>query len=236
VVPRGADNLVLRAARLAAEELGLPGARFLLRKRIPAGAGLGGGSADAAAALVGLARLYGAKLGPEGRLALAARLGSDVPFACLGGTALGLGRGERLRALRLKRPFRAAIAVPRWRISTAAAFRRIDAGKYGLTGWKAKLRFAQALGRDEVTALQAVRLGNTFEFALGPRRAEIGSLRDRLAAAGLLTPRMTGSGSAVFGLFPAGVSAKRVVRRFEGSERLHVVSSTRSGLRVAVVL
>src|SRR5262249_45195322 len=122
-VPRGADNLVLRAARCFARETGIrAGARFTLVKRIPARAGLGGGSADAAATLVGLRALHGIAI-PRARLMeMAGALGSDVPFAVRGGTALGLGRGERLRALRPVAPFRALVVVPAWSIETRAAF------------------------------------------------------------------------------------------------------------------
>ena len=236
-VPTGAGNLVLRAAQLLRERHGLRGgSHFQLLKRIPMGAGMGGGSADAAAALVGLARLHGLRLPSRQRQELAAELGSDVSFACLGGTALGLGRGEQLRRLRLARAFRGVVAVPRWRVSTALAYRRIDRGKYGLTAWGAKLRFAQALGRDGVTALDGHRLGNTFELVLGDRGASFQSLCRRLGAAGLEHPRLTGSGSAVLAFPRARVSVESAIERFEGDERLYAVSSARSGLRVEVVL
>ena len=233
-VPGGRGNLVLQAADLMRENFGIGGAAIRLDKRIPAASGLGGASADAAATLLGLARLYGLRPPRSRLMELGARLGADVPFAILGGTALGLGRGERLKPLRLKRPFRAVIAVPRWRISTALAFRRIDVGKYGLTAWGAKLRSAQALGRDEVTALVGRRLGNTFELALGNRKGHLASLRERMSAAGLQEPLMTGSGSAVFGILPAGRSAKIVLSRFVGDERLHLVRSASPGSRIAV--
>jgi 4-diphosphocytidyl-2-C-methyl-D-erythritol kinase len=233
-VPRGRANLVLEAAHLMREQFGIGGAEIRLNKRIPAASGLGGASADAAGTLLGLERLYGLRPPRARLLELAGRLGADVPFAMLGGTALGLGRGERLRPLRLKRPFRAVIAVPRWRISTALAFRRIDAGKYGLTAWKAKLRFAQALGRDEVTALVGRRLGNTFELALGNRQKHLASLLERMSGAGLEHPRMTGSGSAAFGILPAKRPAKIVLSRFVGDERLYVVRSASPGSRIAV--
>jgi 4-diphosphocytidyl-2-C-methyl-D-erythritol kinase len=232
-VPRGAGNLVVAAAELMRAEHGIAGAHIRLRKRIPVASGMGGASADAAATIAGLARLFGLRLSRRRRMELGLRLGSDVPFAVMGGTALGLGRGERLWPLRLKRPFRAVIAVPRWRVSTALAFRRIDAGKYGLTAWGAKLRFAQALGRDGVTALAAQRLGNTFELALGNRNRHLDSLRERLSAAGLQAPRMTGSGSAVFGILPARKSAKIVLSRFVGDERLYIVRSASQGTRIA---
>jgi 4-diphosphocytidyl-2-C-methyl-D-erythritol kinase len=230
-VPRGAANLVLRAARLLADEYDLPGgARFSLVKRIPAGAGLGGGSADAAAALIGLARLHGLRLGRAERSALGARLGSDVPFALLGGTALGLGRGERLKPLRLVRPFRAVLAVPAWRVSTSLAFQRLDLRKYGLTRWRVKLRFAQSVGREAITVERALRMGNTFEQVLGKRRSEFLSLCARLRRAGVEEPHLTGSGSAVFGIIPAGLSGGRVVTRFTGSEALYMIRSRGTGL------
>lgn len=236
-VPRGSTNLVLRAARLVAKEYDLPGgARFTLVKRIPAGAGLGGGSADAAAALMGLARLHGLRIPIARRLAIGARLGSDVPFALRGGTALGLGRGECLRPLRLARPFRAVLAVPAWRISTARAFRRLDVRKYGLTRWRANLRFAQSIEREAVTVERALRLGNTFEQVLDERRSEFLSLCARLRRAGVEEPHLTGSGSAVFGIVPAGLPGGRVVTRFTGSEALYLIRSRGTGLTKTTLL
>lgn len=231
-VPSGSDNLVLRAARLARERWGIRGgAHFRLIKRIPAGAGLGGGSADAAAALAAMCRLYGLRPSPAERIAAAAELGSDVPFAWRGGTAIGRGRGERLKQLRLARAFRAVVAVPSWRVSTAEAYRQIDKNKYGLTGWAAHLRSAQHLERKAVTAEMAMRLGNVFEAALGGRRRDFLDLRRRLEGAGTAVPRLTGSGSAVFGLLPPGATWSSVVGRFSGSETLFLVRSARAGVR-----
>ncbi len=232
-VPAGADNLVLRAARLVHARLGLPGgARFHLVKRIPVQAGLGGGSADAAAAIAAVLALHGVRLARAERFAMGAELGSDVPFALAGGTAAGLGRGERLTPLRLASPLRAVLAVPGWGVSTAEAFRRIDSCKYDLTPWRPTLRFVASLGRNGVTASCAARLGNTFERVLGHHEQDFNDLCGRLRAAGLRQPRLTGSGSGVFGILPKGVSAREVVRRFSGSERLFVVRSRRVGLRL----
>jgi len=232
-VPRGAANLVLRAARAFAQRTGLKaGARFELVKRIPAGAGLGGGSADAAATLAALAALYGVRLARGERLALAAGIGADVPFSSLGGTALGLGRGEKLRRLRLARPFRALIAVPRWRVRTGPAFAQIDRNKYGLTGWGAKLRFAQRVGRESVSPERALLLGNTFESVLGRRAAQFKSLRSRLEHAGVRHCHLTGSGSAVFGILAAHAPIARVMAGFAGEEALYEVRSMRSAVTV----
>ncbi len=234
-VPKGAANLVLRAARLLARELSLKGgARFTLIKRIPSRSGMGGGSADAAAAAASLLALHGRRLSLSRRIEYASQLGSDVPFAISGGTALGLGRGERLRRLRLRSPFRAIVAVPRWRVSTAEAFRRHDAARNSLTHWERHRRFAVTVGRQQVEALSLTRRGNRFEQLLGRRRRDLESLRARLRVAGLLEPHLTGSGSAVFGIVPRGTSVREIVERFSGDEPLYAVRSVGRGLRLRI--
>jgi 4-diphosphocytidyl-2-C-methyl-D-erythritol kinase len=235
-VPAGADNLVLRAARLLREHRPrIGGARFTLTKRIPARAGLGGGSADAAAALVGLAAVHGVRLPVAERAALAARLGSDVPFAITGGTALGLGRGERLRRLRLARPFRAVIALPAWTVSTAAAYDRLDRRKNALTAWPAHLRSVRSLARRRVIPEVAMSLGNTFESVLGGRAGDFEELRAELCRCGASPVRLTGSGSAVFGLLPKGVRGKDFVRSVGVPVPLFLVRSAGRGLRVSAL-
>ena len=232
-VPVGEGNLVLRAARKVAAYAGIEGgASFLLVKRIPSRAGLGGGSADAAAAIAAMAALHGIRMPAGKRSALAAEIGSDVPFALIGGTALGLGRGERLRRIGLASPFRTIVAVPAWSVSTARAYAQISRTKYGLTAWPAKLRSAQSLGRERVSVSRALRLGNTFEGVLGSKREEFRSLRERLRAAGAVEVRMTGSGSAVFGILAPAFPARQVLGRFVGSEPLYLARSARAGLKL----
>jgi len=236
LVPAGAGNLVLRAARRLAAQAGIEGgASFLLVKRIPARAGLGGGSADAAAAIAAMVALYRLRITMTERLSLAAEIGSDVPFALRGGTAIGLGRGEKLHRVRLETPFQAIIAVPGWRVSTARAYEQINRSKYGLTAWAANLKFAQSLGRKRVTVSRALRLGNTFEKVLGSRQGDFVSLCERLRAAGASQIRMTGSGSAVFGVLPSYSPAEEVVGRFAGSEPLYLARSARAGLKLRVL-
>lgn len=235
-VPAGPDNLVLRAARLFAGRHGFAGGvAFELVKRIPAQAGLGGGSADAAAALLAMERLSARRTSRARRLALAESLGSDVPFAVVGGTCLGTGRGERLRRLRLARPFRALVVVPPWRISTADAFFQIDRKRLALTDWSAKLRFARLLSRAPVVPERALRLGNRFEDVLGEKREEFLSLRDRLQAAGAIDVGLSGSGSAIFGTIPPGLPSKIVARRFAGTEPRFAVRSERSSMRLEIL-
>ena len=236
LVPPGEGNLVLRAARKMAIRAGIEGgARFTLVKRIPARAGLGGGSADAAAAVAAMAALYRPRVSLAARRALCAEIGSDVPFALQGGTAIGLGRGERLTRVGLEAPFRLVLAVPGWRVTTARAYEEISRTKYGLTAWRTKLRFAQSLGRKRLSLSRALRLGNTFEGVLGSKREEFRSLCERLRAAGAVDVRMTGSGSAVFGTLAPSVAADQVVGRFAGSEPLYVARSARAGLKLRLV-
>lgn len=232
-VPATGTNLVLRAARLVAERLSLAGgARFLLTKRIPAQAGLGGGSADAAAAIAAVLALHGRRVPRDQGLALAAELGSDVPFAMIGGTALGEGRGERLTPLRLTRPFRAVLAMPEWRVSTEEAFRRIDRSRYILTEWGQASRFATTIRARGTISPRTSVLGNTFQKVLGVHQEAFESLCARLRAAGLNTPRLTGSGSGVFAMLPDGCSILEVAGRFSGSEPLYAVRASRAGLRL----
>lgn len=230
----GETNLVIRAARaFAARHRVTGGAHFRLIKRIPSGSGLGGGSADAAAALVALRALLRPDLDRQELLDLAAEIGADVPFALHGGTAIGTGRGERLDPQSLDRGFRALIATPSWRIATADAYRAFDRLKYGLTEWRSNLRSAQRIAREGIITIErALSLGNSFETTLGPRRGEFESLRDRLLDAGVQHARLTGSGSAVFGVIEAGVSARSVVSRFRGPEAIYLVHSTRAGVRL----
>jgi 4-diphosphocytidyl-2-C-methyl-D-erythritol kinase len=232
-VPAGRGNLALRAARLAVRHAGIDGGVHLrLTKRIPAQAGLGGGSADAAAALVAVFALYGVTVPLADRLTLGMELGADVPFALFGGTALGLGRGERLTRLERRRSFRAVIAVPRWRVQTAEAFRHLDRSRNGLTRWNSKLRFAKAVEGMGLWPYQALRLGNSFEAVLGARMPDFVGLCARLREAGVREPHLTGSGSAVFGMLGPRVVARCLFDRFRGSEALYVVRFAGSGLGI----
>jgi 4-diphosphocytidyl-2-C-methyl-D-erythritol kinase len=229
-VPQGPSNLVLEAARRVARHAGLEaGADFTLIKRIPSGAGLGGGSADAAATIVALERLHRFRLAHGDRVAIAASLGADVAFALAGGTALGTGKGEILRTLKLARPFRAIVIVPSWRIGTADAYARLARLKNRLTGWSAHLFSLQSLGREAIRAEDVVRLGNDFERVVGERRPQFESLSARMGAAGMSNARMTGSGSAMFCVLEPGAPARDVVGRFDGTEAVYVVRSSSRG-------
>ncbi|WP_051468092.1 4-(cytidine 5'-diphospho)-2-C-methyl-D-erythritol kinase [Actinomadura oligospora] len=126
-VPVDGDNLALRAARLLAESLGVePNVELRIRKAIPVAGGMAGGSADAAAALLACARLWRADLALPSLPDLAARIGSDVPFALLGDTAIGLGRGERLTPVETSGTFHWVFATAGGGLSTPAVYAECD--------------------------------------------------------------------------------------------------------------
>ena len=226
-MPRDRDNLVWTAGAALWRALGRSGppagAAVAIRKRIPAGAGLGGASSDAAAVLRALHRVWA----PAARARLlhevAAAVGSDVAFFLRGGTMLATGRGERTRALPALRPYVVVLASPPFAVSTPAAYRWWDA-MGGRTGRGGPADRSSRTGGDGASGGRAPagwradpgRLRNHLEDPVVARRPEIGEVASRLRAAGAWRAAMTGSGSAVFGLFEstaAGVRARRAIRR-----------------------
>ncbi|MBQ2719443.1 MAG: 4-(cytidine 5'-diphospho)-2-C-methyl-D-erythritol kinase [Clostridia bacterium] len=203
-VPVGEGNLAHRAAMLYMQKAALPlRVHVTIDKRIPVAAGLGGGSADAAAVLRALNRASGGRLG-EGRLAeLGAALGSDVPFCLFGHTRLCEGRGEVMRPLPALPPLSVVIAPSSERISTREAFAALDLAHSGFSETREHgdlEGLVDALSRRN-TADLTTKLYNIFEepvLALCPIAAE---KRRRLASLGALATLMSGSGPTVFGLF-----------------------------------
>ncbi len=198
--PEGPENLCWRAAEAYREARGWPdGARIELTKRVPSGAGLGGGSSDAAATLMALTELDSAPLEWEALREIAVELGSDVAFFLMTGTALGSGRGERLQALPLLPPCWILLTKPQFGISTVEAYGMLAGGDY--SHGEAVGRMAALLeGRADIEQI-ARQVRNDFSRALVERWPELGELRGRLAEGGALAAEITGSGSAVFGIF-----------------------------------
>ncbi len=197
-VPADDSNLVLRAARLFFAEAGLPvpDLHFRLEKRIPSQAGLGGGSSNAASALLALRTLYAPALSDEKLECMAARLGSDVPFFIRGGTMHCTGRGERIAPLPPLTAGWFVIVKPPEGFSTPAMYRRLDelppepARPDGMTA---------ALESGDIRAVAAA-LYNSFERAVPPDSA-VRAIENALRVHGALAAMLSGSGSAVFGLF-----------------------------------
>jgi 4-diphosphocytidyl-2-C-methyl-D-erythritol kinase len=195
------DNLAARAARAfyAATDLE-PQLAITLHKRVPAGAGLGGGSSDAAATLRALNGMHDHALDDDALLALGARLGSDVPFF-LADTpmACAWGRGERMLALAVSEPAPALVAVPARAVSTADAYRRLsETLAQEETGPRPSLLAAEDLASWRGLARVA---HNDFERVVLPDVPALVPALALLRARGAIIARMTGSGSAIFGVF-----------------------------------
>ncbi len=188
-----ADNLVLRAARAYREALAEPvSAAIHLTKRIPAAAGLGGGSADAAATLVALERLMGSPLGPGRLREIAAGLGADVPFFLDPRPCRAQGSGKRLQPLPGGVVLPLVVVKPAFPIRTAEAYGAVRPSAENL----------DAPGFPRLGKMHD-SLHNDFEAALFPRFPELGAIKARLLAAGALGALLSGTGSAVFGVFPS---------------------------------
>lgn len=206
-LPVDESNLVLRAARaFAAATKWRGGARFALEKRIPMGAGLGGGSSDAAAALRALNLLVGSPLAPDALAAVAAQVGSDCPLFLHTGAVVMRGRGERITAVdavaaaRL-RGRRVLIFKPGFGISTPWAYARMAAqpGNY-LAEPLAESRLRDWLGSPFAPAEQL--LFNNLESVAFAKHLALPTLLQELRERFALEPRMSGSGSACFALLP----------------------------------
>jgi 4-diphosphocytidyl-2-C-methyl-D-erythritol kinase len=199
-VPTGEDNLIIRAGRLLQVRFQIKnGARIHLEKRIPSPGGLGGGSSNAAVALLALARLWDLDVEFSELLDLARKLGSDVPFFLYGGTALGAGRGTEIFPLpEIEEKF-ILIVTPDEKISTAEAFARLNAT--GLT--KAESKSILQICRKEAQTLDLRQkdLINDFEESVFRAAPEIKRVKTALLELGSRQALLSGSGASVFGVF-----------------------------------
>ena len=209
-LPCDGRNITVKAAKLFFEEIGESkfGARIDMKKRIPVCAGMGGGSADAAAVLRALNRLTGAKLPARKLEEMGLKLGADVPFCVRGGTCLAEGQGEVLTRLADLPYCGIAICKPRFPISTPELFSKVDAREPGHEPDTEALM--KNIAEGDLHSL-ARGMKNVFEQVLSPEHAEIFSIKQRLMEQGAIGALMTGTGSAVFGLFDDLDSAKKCV-------------------------
>ena len=219
-VPSGEANICHAAARLVAAELGPgEGVRVEISKEIPVGAGLGGGSADAAALLCALPRFWGGELPPDTLRSLALRLGADVPYFLRSGSALGTGRGETLEYFTLDLPFAILLCTPPLHVSTAWAYGHVTPrARPGID-----LRALIERGLAETRALPGA-LVNDFEEPVFRAHPAIASIRERLIREGAIAASMSGSGSSVYGLFASAADAGRARAAFPPSTCLTSVT------------
>ena len=206
-IETGADNLAVKAQKAleAYCQKELP-CRIKLVKNIPAGGGLGGGSADAAAVLKGLNALYGLGLSEKEMLSAAARLGADVSFGILGGTALGSGRGEQLSPLPAVLPeYQVMLVIPSQGLRTPQVYSQWDAmdpQKRSPARRKAErfVKAAQSPHPQDAELLAA--LSNDLQPAAFELYPELAEIRSAMLQAGCAAAMLCGSGSTMFGLIP----------------------------------
>ncbi len=207
-LPNDERNLAVAAALRFQEETGIPlgGFSVSIHKQIPVCAGLAGGSSDGAAVLRALNVLTGAKLTPLRLAEIGRRVGSDVPYCVLGGTALAEGRGELLTPLPPLPPCPAVLCKPGWSVSTPELFARADGVRLRRRPDTAGL--LSALKAGDLGGV-ARRMYNVFEDVLPERRrAEIMDIKNALIQYGALGAAMSGTGPTVFGLFADGECAR----------------------------
>jgi len=202
------DNLVRKAAESVLEAIGIRGrVSIRLAKRIPMGAGLGGGSSGAAAVLLALPVLAGSVVGLPKLCELGAALGSDVPFFLLGGTAAGIGRGSELFPLPDGPRREGLLVAPAVHVSTAEAYRRLSA------------RLTAELQDSRIVSFQSLVWDrgvpddpcNDFEAVVFEQYRELADVKRRLVRTGAGPVLMSGSGSAIFGLFRGRGAAREVL-------------------------
>jgi 4-diphosphocytidyl-2-C-methyl-D-erythritol kinase len=214
-VPADRTNLVWKAAQRLWTAAGRAGdardVRVKLDKRIPPQSGLGGGSSDAAAALVGLRRIWKLRLDNEQIHDIAAELGSDVPYFLVGGTALLLGRGEQVFPLEELPRYWVLLLLPPFGVSTSDAY-----------AWLDEKRLRRGVEKPAARLFSGTLPGgNDLEAAVIDRYPVIGELAHQLVGLGAAPAAMSGSGSAVFGIF-------KTARRATAALRV----MTRTGVRV----
>jgi 4-diphosphocytidyl-2-C-methyl-D-erythritol kinase len=219
-VPLDERNLVWKAAQMvwaAASRRGEPRGRVRITKRIPVQGGLGGGSADAAAALVGWNRLWGTRLSARRLRELARSLGADVPFFLRAGTALGLERGDEIHPLD-DAPSRWVVLVfPPFGVSTSDAFRWWDEDQ----------------GRPPHA--DSMPVFNDLEAPVFRRHPELFEIRGALEGAGAMAAAMTGSGSTVFGLFETRLAARAASDRLRLTGWRSLVTRTATRLQAGLL-
>lgn len=222
-IPTGDTNLIVKAAKILSEKYGIKkGAGIHLEKRIPAPGGLGGGSSNAAVALVGLSRLWRIEIDFAELLKIAERLGSDVPFFLHGGTALGTGRGTEIFPLNDVEEKNILIVTPNVSVPTAKAFARLNAAHLTNKDSKSILQIC----RDEAQTLhfRQAESVNNFEKTVFEIEPEILRVKEKLLACESIRALMSGSGASVFAVFDTEKKLENAVSKLQTEKGWRVFS------------
>jgi 4-diphosphocytidyl-2-C-methyl-D-erythritol kinase len=237
-IPVDERNLIFRAGAALREKFGIKkGARIHLEKRIPAPGGLGGGSADAAIALLGLAKLWQIEINFDDLCEIGARLGSDVPFFLFGGTALGYGRGTDILPVNEREEKFMLVVAPQIDVPTAQAFAGLNAG--GLTNQTPESILKYCRSEAEKLNLRHSNLENDFEPSVFKIEPEIKRVKEKLLQLGASQALMSGSGASVFAVFDKEETRQATLKALENEQdwRMFAVATiSRSRYREALGL
>ncbi len=210
-LPTGEGNIAYKAAQMLTDEFGIgPGIDISLNKHIPVAAGLAGGSADAAAVLFGLNRMFGLKLSQKELMERGVKLGADVPYCIMRGTVLAEGIGEELTVLPAMPKCTVLIAKPPVSVSTKVVYEALDARE--ITVHPDIDGIIEGLKEGNLKRI-ASSMGNVLESVTIPMHPVIEQIKDEMKAAGALNAMMSGSGPTVFGLFENRAAARDAQRR-----------------------
>ena len=217
-VPTDERNLAVKAAKIFLRAAGEEdrGIQIQMEKSIPVGAGMAGGSADAAAVLRGLNRLLGRRFDRRELEKLAEEIGSDVPFCVAGGTALARGRGEVLEDLEPMPECQIVVCKPGFSISTPELFRKLD--QAGLKRHPDTEGMLEALRNQDLKAM-SVRMYNVFEEVDDRRMRSVAEIKSVMLDYGALGAIMTGTGSAVFGVYSDRSMAEKCAEELRREHR-----------------
>ena len=221
-VPEDSSNLVIRAAEAFFSKIGRRFAVSVqLEKNVPTEAGLGGGSSDAAATIRALNAIAGKPLSEDGLLALAASVGADVAFCLSGGTAICTGIGEKIEQIESPAHRFYAVVKGADRVSTPEAYRALDEIGGRMTDPPVKTDLVELAHGGRIA------LFNDFERVVFPVCPGIAGIKARLLSLGARDALMSGSGAAVFGLFPDAASAEKAAASFPDADAFAVESVAR---------
>ncbi len=213
-LPTDEGNIAYRAAKAVLLETGIKtGVKIHITKNIPCGAGMGGGSADGAAVLVLLNKLLGVPLGEERLLEIGAKIGADVPFCIMCGTCVAEGIGEKLTKVNTKNPVPVLVVKPEVSISTPLMYKKLDEEEIDKRpDTPAMIKALEAGDQRKIAEL----MYNVMEAPAIAEHPVILKIKQDMLKGGALNAMMTGSGSAVFGVFNSMKEAQVCANEFYG--------------------
>ena len=217
-LPTNENNLAYQAAKLLMEEYQIPGGLLIqLEKKIPVAAGMAGGSSDAAAVLWGVNQMYHLGLSRKELMERGVRLGADVPYCILRGTALAEGIGEKLKTLPPMPKCYLLIAKPGISVSTKFVYENLHVNELETKKHPDVDAMLTAL-RQKDLALLSARMGNILELVTIPAHPVIDKIKQEMQKAGALGAMMSGSGPTVFGIFDTQPKARKAYRALRASQ------------------